>query len=66
MLEDLLSLGVREDGSLRDPEVDEFQETERGRIPVSWTISRIDELSQSNVGIVVTPAKYYTNSGILV
>jgi len=65
MLEDLLTLGVRDDGSLRDPEIDEFQETEIGRIPHEWTISKVSEISQSNVGIVVTPAKYYTDFGVI-
>jgi len=36
-----------------------------GKVPAHWTVSRLKHFSpQITVGIVVTPAKYYTDSGV--
>jgi type I restriction enzyme S subunit len=43
MLDDLLTLGIKEDGQLRDRETDEFQDTEIGLLPASWGVTGPEE-----------------------
>ena len=64
MLEDLLTLGLREDGCLRDHGIDEFIETDIGRIPASWSLHNVDEIcSRITDGEHITPPR--TKYGVL-
>lgn len=67
VLHDLLSCGLDEHGQLRDPiaHPEQFKDSPLGRIPKDWEVKTCETLCRSIVvGIVVTPAKYYEDTGI--
>lgn len=62
--QDVLSRGVREDGTLRAGDEIEYRSSWVGEIPQDWEVKQYRELiSDSSVGIVVKPSQYYDDSG---
>jgi type I restriction enzyme S subunit len=62
--QDVLSRGVREDGTLRAADEIEYRSSWVGEIPQDWEVKQYRELiSDSSVGIVVKPSQYYDDSG---
>lgn len=62
--QDVLSQGVREDGTLRSNDEVEYRSSWVGKIPKDWEVKQYRELiTESSVGIVVKPSQYYDDSG---
>lgn len=62
--QDVLSRGVREDGTLRADEEIKYRSSWVDEIPRDWEVKQYSELiSDSSVGIVVKPSQYYDDRG---
>ncbi|ACV10291.1 restriction modification system DNA specificity domain protein [Halorhabdus utahensis DSM 12940] len=62
--QDVLSRGVREDGTLRPDDDVAYRSSWVGDIPCDWDVKQYSKLiSDSSVGIVVKPSQYYDDDG---
>ena len=63
LMQDLLTRGIDEHGSIRSEHTHKFKESPLGRIPVEWEIGRLEELTEKIVdGVHRTPV--YLDTGI--
>jgi type I restriction enzyme S subunit len=65
LMQDLLTLGVDEHGSLRSESTHTFKDSPLGRIPEDWEVQSCLALCREIVvGIVIRPVQYYKPEGI--
>lgn len=65
LMQDLLTRGIDENGTIRSKETHKFKESKLGKIPVEWDVVTVGSLCKEIVvGIVVKPTQYYIESGV--
>jgi type I restriction enzyme S subunit len=64
-MQDLLTKGIDDNGTIRSEATHEFKDSPLGRIPVEWDVFPCETLCREIiVGIVIRPAQYYKPSGV--
>lgn len=67
LMQDLLTRGIDEQGNLRSEQTHQFKDSPLGRIPVEWSVVKLDQLT-SRVGSGATPTggeSVYAPEGVL-
>ena len=63
LMQDLLTRGIDENGSLRSEETHEFKDSPLGRIPVEWDVRNINSMSDFVTSGARGWAQYYSDEG---
>ena len=63
LMQDLLTRGIDEDGSLRSEDTHEFKDSPLGRIPVEWEVRSINSISDFVTSGSRGWAQYYSDEG---
>jgi type I restriction enzyme S subunit len=63
LMQDLLSRGIDEHGSLRSEETHEFKDSPLGRIPVEWKVDKLENISDFITSGSRGWARYYSEEG---
>jgi type I restriction enzyme, S subunit len=65
LIQDLLSRGIDEHGSIRSEKTNAFTPSPLGCAPAQWTINRLDDVAHKiSVGLATSVTKYYRDAGV--